>query len=118
MLKAMWYGFVVLFLIGAGIAAFDRAKPKWYSGGTLHGASAEEWQKGNAANRLATAADWTTGYIGSDNFQKVGESNLKKMAQNVVECVDVAVAEVSSMKISAREAALGCMTIMKYPRKK
>lgn len=29
----------------------------WYSGGTLHTASALEWQKADAANKLATAAD-------------------------------------------------------------
>src|SRR5256885_17183495 len=30
---------------------------QWYSGGTLHEANGLEWQKADARNRLATAAD-------------------------------------------------------------
>ena len=50
---------VLSFLALVGLASETTAsKQKWYEGGTLHSATALNWQKAANANKLATCADF------------------------------------------------------------
>ena len=66
------------------------AQASWYTGGTLHGASALEWQRASEANKLATAADfvgnlYNNGHLNVEISQSITDVNgLRPLAQELV----------------------------------
>lgn len=66
------------------------AQASWYSGGTLHGASALEWQQASDANKLATAADFVStmhqgGHLKAGISRQIsGVNSLRPLAQELV----------------------------------
>ncbi len=69
---------------------------KWYDGGTLHDASALEWQKASAANKLATCADLVTVLKENDalkasiSIRITSTDSLKPFAAELVDFLDAA----------------------------
>lgn len=69
---------------------------KWYEGGTLHQASALDWQKADAANKLATCADLVATMVNrkmlKDEFISRIKSpeHLKPLAIELVKALDAA----------------------------
>ncbi len=62
---------------------------KWYSGGTLHKATVEEWNKAIYRNKLATVGDWL--YMLKWKNRKLTEEDsmiIKEKAQIVVKYLD------------------------------
>lgn len=56
-LRALVFGCAVLAGTVATAPVQLAAAAEWYEGGTLHSATALEWQQASEANKLATAAD-------------------------------------------------------------
>lgn len=71
---------------------------EWYEGGTLHQASALEWQEATQANKLATAGDFVATAFKNELFIPEIQSSLtstehmKFLAQKLVEQLDDAFA--------------------------
>lgn len=102
---------VASFLKGAG----EPAPMKWYEGGTLHDQTMMEWRKGTAADRLATASDWTATYIGFEKLTDLGGFPvLRKLSVEVVACLDATGAEPEIDRSNAATIAVMCMTMMNY----
>lgn len=66
----------------------------WFSGGTLHDATVEQWKRGTSDNKLATAGDWLTltiweGHlITTDDFDR-----LEEAAKLLAHGLDTSIAE-------------------------
>lgn len=90
------------------------SKVEWFQGGTLHGSTVGEWNAASYRNRLATAADWTTGIIGQAEFERIGLSGVRQKAEELVKCVDGSISDLSGAEsLSATEIAAMCATLMK-----
>lgn len=87
----------------------------WYRGGTLHEATILQWKTATAQNKLATAADWTTGVIGQSEFERLGLDGVKEMAQSLVDCIDGSIEGLrDSDSSSAREVGGLCIWSMHW----
>ncbi|RUR27716.1 hypothetical protein [Vreelandella nanhaiensis] len=70
------------------------AQANWYEGGTLHEASALEWQQATDGNKLATAGDlfavlMQNGYITSSITSQIkGVSDLRRFSQELANQLD------------------------------
>lgn len=53
---------------------------KWYEGGTLHQASALDWQVADYENKLATAADFVSGAYSNEMFNDEIMRSINNMA--------------------------------------
>ena len=60
------YNLLALLLL-VGLAAMPTQAAEWYEGGTLHEASALEWQQGTQENKLATAG-YLLGVVASEEM--------------------------------------------------
>ena len=96
-----------------------RAETKWYENGTLYQASVKEWQNATFENKLATAADWAMRKQEiNDKIKKTRViDDLKPIAQELVECLDMttaaAAADKKSQNISVSLYADSCLMLMK-----
>lgn len=71
-LKAFAFGLMLVVgsMASAHLSVISAAQAaEWYEGGTLHQASALEWQQATQANKLATAADITTNAYNKQMFK-------------------------------------------------
>lgn len=79
-------------LLALSFAALAQAN--WYEGGTLHEASALEWQQAADANKLATAGDLfailvQNGHISSTITSQIsGVGDLRRFAQELANQLD------------------------------
>lgn len=93
-----------------------RAASQWYQGGSLHRSDVKAWRNGAAANRLATCADFAATRL-SDEEKKAMKTmdDLKPIAQNLCQCINVAVndlpRELDGQNIA--EVASACTLIMR-----
>ena len=83
----------------------------WYDGGTLHGATVEEWNSADNANRLATAGDWVTTLTGWETLEEAREK-----AEDLRTCVNESAAE-SPPELKVAELAVACKILMGWPSK-
>lgn len=83
----------------------------WYDGGTLHDATAAQWNAANNANRLATASDWVTVITGWDTLEEAREK-----AEDLKTCVNES-ALVSPPEMKAPEIAAMCAILMGWEPK-
>lgn len=83
----------------------------WYSGGTLHAATVDEWNAADDRNKLATAADWA--YVGFDNVHFSTPDEIRPYAEQVVICVNESLDGSVDMGNSATAVANLCIAIMK-----
>ncbi len=93
------------------------AETEWYSGGTLHDASAAMWMLGSGDDQLATAADWTAAYMGQENITSMDYMKIKSL--EVVACLNKFYQEqgVDLVEYPPQKSAAVCMALMKYPQK-
>jgi len=89
---------------------------QWYSGGTLHKANGLDWQKANARNRLATAADMVNTIVqnGKSKIKPQGIEAIKPYAEKLSICITEATKTKEVYTVSVREIAATCMGIMGY----
>ena len=85
---------------------------KWYEDGDLHKSYVMEWRDASYKNKLATCADWMA--VVDKN---ISMSLLKKRAEQLVICIDEAVAtDASGQKINGTikttDLAISCMQIL------
>lgn len=109
-------GFLCVAMSGGGGSSSSSAPSipptkAWYSGGTLHKATAAEWLKATNGNRLATAADWVTVTIGIET-----ESKHRQQSEELKECVDET-AEVAPPEMKATDLAASCAVLFGWELK-
>jgi hypothetical protein len=74
----------------------SQGRSKWYEGGTLHNASALEWQEANYDDKLATCADFISGLWQNKKLKPALQSQIQSMedirtlAQKLVKEMDAA----------------------------
>ena len=61
-------------------------KREWYDGGTLHKATAAEWNRASSRNKLATAADWVA-FVRLDQGEIISMGDLRSQSQELMDCV-------------------------------
>ncbi|MET4733486.1 hypothetical protein ABIE64_002213 [Thalassospira sp. MBR-102] len=94
----------LLLFVGIGISASsdnddastgetERPSKEWYQGGTLHKSTVSVWQASDDANRLATAADWTTALLGDNQAHQLGLDGIKVKAADMVVCINESTAD-------------------------
>jgi len=91
------------------------AAVQWYSGGTLHRATANQWLRGSYSNKLATAADWVVTGMGKSQVRRITGGNIDRLrpyATQLVACVDET-APVSGNS-RASELAAACTILLGY----
>jgi hypothetical protein len=90
---------------------------EWYEGGTLHGATAAQWQEASHENKLATCADWLA-FLYSNNKLALSVTNmdeLKPYAQELTVCLDTSLEGLTSEEVGnngAVELSLMCVALM------
>lgn len=88
---------VLMVLIVAVFSQTVSAK-EWYEGGTLHQASALDWQQATYANKLATAGDLVAGTYKNKKFIPeiqnaiTSMAGMKKISEELVSQLDAAFA--------------------------
>lgn len=92
---------LLLCLILSGIAVAE-----WYEGGTLHNATALEWQQADYANKLATAGDWVSAFWSNERFIPELQANITTMddirllSTELVNELDAAVEEDADQEVN------------------
>lgn len=90
-----------------------RQKP-WYSGGTLHKATGEQWRRADRADKLATAADFVTSMWQAGNLKPSVAARLstvedvRPLAEELVAFLDTAL---SGNQTVAGTASVGMITL-------
>lgn len=72
------FRYVVLASLFATASLGLPASAQWYVGGNLHRGTGVEWKSASVANRLATAADFTTTIIGQQKIKRLGSFDRVK----------------------------------------
>ena len=90
-------------------------RPKWYEQrSTLYTASLSEWDRGQSADKLATAARWVLDALGLDSMPNNSDQRvtIRQLSEWIVDCVDESAglidASLRSQDSSARVAARIC----------
>lgn len=102
---------VLAFALLVVMASSNTAMAEWYKGGTLHRASASQWNAAAPKDRLATAGDWSAAILGEDRVRRMGLSGLKVVAQSLADCVSEAVAD-GPNNLAVSEVAAMCLILM------
>ena len=77
---------------------------KWYEGGTLHKATALEWQNASYDNKMATCADFFSALYAGKNFKQTIQSSIKSTddmvpyVEKLVADMDIALSKESDTK--------------------
>lgn len=87
------------------------AMADWYSGGTLHRATASQWHSASSANRLATAADWSVRVLSESQIRQLGMRGWRNYAQELADCVSTATAG-GPQNQAVSEIAAACAILM------
>jgi hypothetical protein len=104
---------------------------KWYEGGTLHNASALEWQRASQEDRLATCADFvvkahTAGLLTRQVSQNIGTvDDARSYAVELRDCLNNAFQPEPNAARNAQiftnqkvaEGATACMILMGWTKK-
>lgn len=83
----------------------------WYSGGTLHRATASQWHAASSANRLATAADWSVRILSENRIRQLGMRGWQNYAQQLADCVSTATSG-GPQNQAVSEIAAACVILM------
>ena len=91
----------------------------WYEGGTLHDSTIRQWRQANDRNKLATAGDWATTVLMSEQGIGLPSSlpELRVYARALVTCVDETVRGEAGDAIvnnKTSEIALLCAVLMGF----
>ena len=91
----------------------------WYEGGTLHDSTIRQWRQASDRNKLATAGDWATTILRSEQGIGLPSSlpELRVYARALVTCVDEAVRGEAGDAIvnnKTSEVALLCAVLMGF----
>ena len=97
----------VFFGLGLLIASLP-VLAEWYSGGSLHRATAAQWISATPENRLATSADFSAKAKKPKNMRE-----LKADAINLNACITTAASDPSLSSIKVSELAAGCIVLMR-----
>ncbi|MBL4807523.1 MAG: hypothetical protein JKY31_09570 [Rhodobacteraceae bacterium] len=120
-MKALvWIVGIVLVLAAVGSILSDseaqdprQRETSWFQGGTLHDSTIEEWSAATYTNQLATAADWTAGVIGQDEFERIGLEGVRRKAGNLINCIKGSTDELSGLgALSTAEIGAACILLM------
>ena len=90
----------------------------WWSGGNLHNSLSQQWRRGSADNRLATAADYVVVRMGRDEAVALAREHggsmdaLKPYAREIVRCLDEAVADAAMVDIKMSGLATTCWKLI------
>lgn len=117
-----WLGAILIICFGAWLfwpgsdaTPSVSQKHEWYQGGTLHGASLGKWHAATYENKLATAADWTTGAIGEAEFERIGLNGVRALAEDLITCIDRSTQGMTELyDQKAPELAALCVTLMEW----
>jgi len=83
-----------------------RTPTQWFSGGTLHSATLEQWRLATSANRLATAADWLAATTWKGHLNTPSDFDRAKVkAQMLVRAVNEVASDRDLGFVSAAETA-------------
>ena len=95
------------------------AAARWWSGGTLHDATLEEWSQADASNRLATAGDMTfhlKNVSDAEFAAMVAEGNdlaaLRPAAAELVACLDEVATGEAELVPGVAQTAAACAVLM------
>lgn len=90
------------------------AHAEWWDGGTLHGASVAEWHAATPENRLATAGDFVSVFVGDAKAARFMRSRtLIIFATNLVTCIEKLTRGVEAIaKQDVAQFAAMCLTMM------
>ena len=82
---------------------------EWYQGGTLHKATAKEWQSASIENRLATSADFIASTKAATSM-----GQLKTRAVALQQCVTDATKGVKLQSLNVTDSAAACIILLGY----
>ena len=86
---------------------------EWYAGGTLHNATGASWRMSSAQNRLATAGDFVSTFMGEARVLALGSMDrLKPFATSLQVCIDEATATPAADNLAVRELAAACAILI------
>lgn len=88
---------------------FGVASAQWYSGGTLHRATLNEWRASTGSNQLATLAD-----IVGKTLNLRDPVEVRPMAEQVQACINVVAANKKMGTQPVADTAVGCMFQLGY----
>ena len=108
-LEGMFGGLLWLFVPGL-------AAGQWYSGGTLHAATGLEWQKADARNRLATAADMVAAVAkgGATNIQYRTVEDFRPYAEQLAACITEATKTKAAWTVPVQDIAALCVVSLQW----
>ncbi len=87
----------------------------WYRGGTLRDASISQWKQATFENKLATCGDFAAEtQEGKRRVQTYGWNELKKVAFEIVECIEMDIRSGMSPRMTVRDAARRCISRLEY----
>ncbi len=79
----------------------------------MNGATAAQWRKAIAANRLATSADFAVAALGSDKALALGSMDrLKPYANQIMTCIDIAATADGAKNLRVVDLGASCLVIM------
>lgn len=88
---------------------------------TLHSATIAEWHAADDRNRILTAKDWVTVYMGVQKVAALSFAEHDRLAGEVVTCITKATEKPDIRKSvehqDLRFFAFTCMQLMNFPRK-
>ena len=111
-------GAIFVFVLGLFMWVFfpERALGQWYSGGTLHEATGSEWQKADASNRLATAADMVAAVAkgGDTNIHYRTVEDFRPYAEQLAACITEATTTRAASTLPVQDIAALCVASMPW----
>ena len=89
---------------------------QWYSGGTLHAANGLAWQKADAKNRLATAADMVAAIAkgGDTNLTYQTVEDFRPYAEQLAACITEATQTKAAATLPVQDIAALCVVSMQW----
>jgi hypothetical protein len=101
---------VIACIGGAGFLLVSAAAAEeWYQGGTLHNATAKEWQAATYRNRLATSADFVAGAKAASNMKE-----LRVRAEGLERCITEGTDDPALEELKVKDVAAACLVILGY----
>lgn len=88
----------------------------WNSGGTLHAANGLAWQKADAKNRLATAADMVAAIAkgGETNLTYQTVEDFRSYAEQLAACITEATQTKAAATLPVQDIAALCVVSMQW----
>ena len=99
----------LLLCIYFAVLVFNVHAAEWYEGGTLHKATAAEWQAATASNKLATAADFLAAIKAARSM-----SELKTKGNALQKCITESTKDSISHNLKVSEVAAACVVLLGY----